>query len=237
MRVFSGVAFAACLLVLGTSASAADESKPVKSKLSDQSSAGCYHAKQVNFRKELGVHFEYLESLGERIHKARKSPDPVDLALAAESLSVAEKVAGKKASLTAEDVLKEAVELAKLRRISSELSAVSLVVTSSDDKKELTELAATAKKAEAEAKKALEAGEKSREIHGTLRVENRTPYPMNIYLNGWYGGVVFPFSTFDFSVNTNTPVDIYEAFSPDGFVRRRRQEFGATTFYFWQIFP
>lgn len=85
----------------------------VHSKIADGHKS-CGAACQVNFAKELGLSLDYLGSLGHRISQARKSPDPVDLALAAQALSVAEQVSGKQASITAEQVQKEALELAKL---------------------------------------------------------------------------------------------------------------------------
>src|SRR5689334_18864141 len=57
-------------------------------------------AASVNFRKELGLPFATLGTLGSRIDAARRAPDPVALAHAANELAVAEKVSGKQASLT-----------------------------------------------------------------------------------------------------------------------------------------
>src|SRR5689334_6602017 len=65
-------------------------------------------AATVDFRKALGVPFEGLTTIGARIEQARTASDPVCLAVLATELGVAEKVSGKKASLTSDEVMKEA---------------------------------------------------------------------------------------------------------------------------------
>jgi uncharacterized protein (TIGR03000 family) len=84
-------------------------------------------ATAVNFKKALHLPFDSLGTLGARIEAARRKPDPVALAHAASELHVAEKVSGKKASLTSKAVLAEAAELARLRRQVAELKAVAAV--------------------------------------------------------------------------------------------------------------
>jgi uncharacterized protein (TIGR03000 family) len=81
-------------------------------------------ASSVNFRKELGLPFHSLGTLGARIDAARRKPDPVALAHAASELSVSEKVAKKQASVTAKMLLAESAQLAALRRQVAELKAV-----------------------------------------------------------------------------------------------------------------
>jgi hypothetical protein len=81
-------------------------------------------AASVKFRKDLGLPFASLATLGSRIDAARRTGDPVALANAASELDVAEKVAGKSASLTSKQVLTEAAELARLRKQEAELQAV-----------------------------------------------------------------------------------------------------------------
>jgi len=81
-------------------------------------------AADIPFRQKLGLPFNSLNTLGSRIDQARRSHDPVALANAANELAVAEKVSGKKASLTSSAVVTEAAELAKLRHQVAELQAV-----------------------------------------------------------------------------------------------------------------
>src|SRR5688500_10040767 len=92
-----------CLCLLGGVATlgitdepkkAAAEEKQIESKLKD-GKQGCFRANTINFSKELGVPLEFLGSIGNRIYQARKAPDPVELAMAAQSLKVAEQVAQK----------------------------------------------------------------------------------------------------------------------------------------------
>ena len=58
------------------------------------------------------------------IEHCRTAADPVGLAAAAKELAVAEAVSGKKAAVTSATISKEAIDLAKLRNSSQELSAV-----------------------------------------------------------------------------------------------------------------
>src|SRR5262249_9359362 len=93
-------------------------------------------ASSVNFRKALGLPYPSLGTLGSRIDVARRAHDPGALAHAANELAVAEKVPGKKASLTSTELAKESAELAKLRRQESELMATAAIqqqITGTDD--------------------------------------------------------------------------------------------------------
>jgi len=144
----------------------------------------------INFGKELGVPLEYLSGLGHRIHDARLSPDPVELAMAAQSLAVAEKVAGKKASLTSDQVLKEAVTLGRLRGISVELAALTSIVTDESTREELGKEMTAAKMREEEAAAALESGERTRALLGTLTVANHSGECLRIMVSGRYCGTV-----------------------------------------------
>jgi uncharacterized protein (TIGR03000 family) len=81
-------------------------------------------ATTVNFKKELGLPFDSLGTLGARIEAARRKPDPVALAHTASELAVAEKVSEKKASVTSKLLLAESAQLAALRRQVAELKAV-----------------------------------------------------------------------------------------------------------------
>jgi hypothetical protein len=84
-------------------------------------------AAAVNFRKELGLPFPSLNTLGARITAARRAGDPVALAHAASELAVAEKVSGKTATITSRQVLSESAQLARLRKRAAELEAVAEV--------------------------------------------------------------------------------------------------------------
>src|SRR5262245_57258274 len=80
-------------------------------------------AASVNFQKAYKLPLASLGTLGGRIDAARRAGDPVALAHAASELSIAEKVSGKKASLTSKALLGESAELAQLRKQVAELRA------------------------------------------------------------------------------------------------------------------
>src|SRR5205823_8239229 len=84
-------------------------------------------AARVDFKKELNLPYNSLSTLGARIDTARRGHDPVALAHAASELSVAEKVSGKKAGVTASTLMTESAQLAQLRRQADELQAVQQV--------------------------------------------------------------------------------------------------------------
>src|SRR5436309_2349971 len=98
------------------------QQKPVRLKLEKYK-----QATSINFASALKLSFESLSSLGHRIEQARKDSDPVALAAIANELRVAEKVSGRKAELTSEDLRKEALDLALLRGVPEELQALSLM--------------------------------------------------------------------------------------------------------------
>jgi hypothetical protein len=96
-----------------------DDKQVVDSKVSPKVAAAA-----VNFRQQLGLPFPSLGTLGTRIDAARRAHDPVSLANASSELAVAEKVAGKKASITSTQLFNESVELARMRRKEKELQAL-----------------------------------------------------------------------------------------------------------------
>lgn len=187
------------LAILLTSARAAEEPKKgdpedkqtVDSKPTKQPSAGA-----VNFKKELGLPFDSLGTLGSRIDQARRKYDPVALAHTASELHVAEKVSGKKASVTSSQLIKESSQLAKLRSQEAELRAVLNVsdqVANEQDvvlslKKEI-ELAKERAKLDTEAvQKNLEPTWQPRKV----TINNYTTQYLTIYVNGRYKTEISP---------------------------------------------
>src|SRR5262245_43359956 len=81
-------------------------------------------AAAIKFRKEFGLPYATLDTLGSRIDRARRSGDPVALGHAAGELDLAEQVSGKSASLTSKQLMAEAAELAILRKQNAELQGV-----------------------------------------------------------------------------------------------------------------
>jgi hypothetical protein len=150
----------------------------------------------IKFRKELGLALPSLGTLGSRIDAARRAHDPVALAHAANELAVAEKVSGKKASLTSTELAKESAELAKLRRQESELQATLAVqqqITGTDDTIEI--LKQTLANAKAVAKADSEAIRMNQEPTWTPRkviVNNYTTQYIDVWVNGYYKVQVNP---------------------------------------------
>lgn len=213
-----------------------EAAKEVQCKLSKEGKKCCARACTVNFRQALGVPFDYLSGLGVRIHDARTSPDPVDLALAAESLAVAEKVSGKKAEVTADEIRKEAIELTKRRNLSAELQAVAAIVSDSALKSDLSKLAATAAKDEEGSKAASDSGESTREIFGTLRVINHSSHCLRIFIDGQFVGEVHAGQTGHLHAHAHGHHNHLEAFCEEGGELVTCSEFhGHSHFLTWHI--
>ena len=145
-------------------------------------------ANSIDFAYELGLSFDSLSKLGDQIESSRDSADPVGLASAAALLEASEKVAGKKASMTAADLQKEAVELAKRRSVPAELKT--LASLTGDDS--LKELALAATEQDEQRRKQEEAGVATKDLHGDLHVHNHSHEGFWIYANGRRLGYVPP---------------------------------------------
>jgi len=211
------------LLAFSVSTVVADEPKANKGeavKMSKLEKAPT--ATTVDFAGSLKLPFTSLSSLGARIEQNRLEADPVGLASAAHELGVAEKVSGKKASLTADALKEEVVGLAKLRNQSKELEAVSLLLDDEHARADLQKLAQAAKKRESEEAAALREGEKGRGLQGTLTIVNLHDIGMRVYVNGVYRGVTPAFQKGYYYVN-NPPgtVSVFEVRYPDGSSRAR----------------
>jgi hypothetical protein len=144
-------------------------------------------ARAVDFRKELGVPYRSLHTLGARIDTARQAHDPVSLGHAASELAIAEKVSGKKASVTSTAVMQEATELAKLRRQVPELQAmVHLNQQIASEQETITNLKQQIAMSQRIAKLESDAVKRNEEPTGPrkLLVNNYTPQYVDIWVNG-----------------------------------------------------
>jgi hypothetical protein len=178
-------------LALGGLGSAGEASKPspkddkevVESKVQKNARAA-----DVKFKQQLGLPFNSLGTLGSRIDQARRSHDPVGLANAANELAVAEKVSGKKASLTSTALVKEAAELASLRRQAAELKAVLHVSTQITNETNLiTNLRQQIALTQAVSKSETDAIRRNQNPTGAPRkllVNNYTTQYIDVYVNG-----------------------------------------------------
>jgi len=143
----------------------------------------------IDFKKELNLPFQSLGNLGSRIESARRQHDPVGLAHTANELSVAEKVSGKKATLTSTALMKEAAELAQLRREAAELKATLQVAqqVSSEETlvKNLKESIGIADKLTKEETRQVQMNEEPTGPRRLL-INNYTPQYVDIWINGFY---------------------------------------------------
>ena len=170
---------------------AAADQEVVKSKATQTPAAS-----SVNFRKQLKLPFDSLTTLGSRIDAARRKPDPVALAHAANELGVAEKVSGKTASITSKQLAKEAADLAGLRRQEKELQAVLEVnqqmMMEQDNilsiKKDIAATQAQIK----EDKRAYDSNQEPTWKPRKVVVNNYTTEYLDIYVNGHYKVQVQP---------------------------------------------
>jgi hypothetical protein len=191
-----------------------DQPKPTQLKLEKYKKATA-----INFAGALKLPFESLSSLGHRIEQARKDSDPVALAAIANELRVAEKVSGKKAEMTSQDVGKEALDLAVLRGVPEELQALSLMTDDTTAQTRLKSEIDSAKKCQAEEReqaKAVANGEKPRALRGTLLIVNQTDDELQIRVNGVPRARSFAHSTSSITVfdppGTTTRLEAFNFF-------------------------
>lgn len=196
----------------------------------------CARARTVNFIKEFGVPLDYLGTIGVQIAEARKSADPVALAVAARGLEAAEAASGKKASVTSAEVMKEAVELAVMREIPAELKAIKALVSDDATRKTITQTLEVAEKAQADAKAASRDGDRQRAIIGTLEVRNYSNECLRIFVDGREVGVVHTGETGRLGVHSHRHHNTIEAFCLEGGELLHRTCFAGHTHYLvWEI--
>ncbi len=150
----------------------------------------------VNFRKQLGLPFASLSTLGSRIDASRRAHDPVALANAAHELAVAESVSGKKASVTSSALLKESAELAAMRRQEKELQAVLKVQqqleTAEDNIALLNNSINLAKQQIRSEQRAAAQDTEPGWGPRTVVLNNYTTQYLDLFVNGYYKGQVAP---------------------------------------------
>lgn len=192
MRPFGQCAIA--LLIFGLSANAfaqeqKSETQTVEAKLEKPE-----RAKFIDFGTELGTSNASVESLGEQIDEARLASNPVALVMKSKLLAAAEAVSGKKAKLTSQALQKEAVDLAKLRADIAELNIVAELI-GGDVAKDLKSLA------EATADKQPASEEDTKDLEGTLIVDNHSHSELHVIVDGYEIGHVLPHSVAYFHVH------------------------------------
>jgi hypothetical protein len=196
LRFTTLFALTACLAAgVSIPASSADDKKTdnkapnAKAKRFESKATTVELARAINFTEALGLHFDSLTTIGIRIDDARKTRDPVAMANAASYLAAAEAVSGKKAKLTAEELTKEAVKIARLRNKSHELKAVAMLLKDSDLVKDFPELAKKSQKREDARIAAYKAGERQLGIVGRFEMQNNTDYKIHVWADTSSGSV------------------------------------------------
>jgi hypothetical protein len=185
-----GMALVAYVGLLATGGLPAQEKAATEKKVESKSEKYT-SAATVNFGGALGLPFESVANLGARIEAARRQADPVSLTVLGLELGAAEKVAGKKADLTSDTLLKEGVDLAKLRGNSKEMLMVAQLLKDDKAAKELTVEADKAAKRESDEAAAAKSGEAPRGAQ-YLRVHNAFHEGVQIYVDGQQVGWVQP---------------------------------------------
>ena len=185
-RFATGLSLLVALLALGPLATAQkpdDDQQTVAAK-----GAKAPLAAAIDFRKEFGLPYPSLGTLGGRIDAARRSQDAVSLAHAGSELNVAEKVSSKKASLTSSAVLKEAAQLAKLKKEAAQLQGVrqvaEQVATETDLVTELKKEIADAQKQAKIETDALRANQEPGDTPRKVLVNNYTTQYVDLWVNG-----------------------------------------------------
>jgi hypothetical protein len=192
-----GVMLGAMALLSLASMSWAEDKKegPGEKKTCDKCQCAC----TIDFQAAFELPFEGLCTMGTRIDQARKSCDPVCLCCCANELGCAEKVSGKKASITSADLHKECIEMAKRRGSSVELKAVAYLLKDKAASDDLEKQAAKASEREENEIKEAKEGKKAKGI-GTLSVRNFTNYKIWIYVNDRRVGWVNPYGEYSYHI-------------------------------------
>jgi hypothetical protein len=214
---------------------AANDQETVKSTANRRAAAT-----SVNFRGQFGLPFASLSTLGTRIDAARRSHDPVSLANTANELAVAEKVSGKKAAITSPQILKEAAELAKLRRRQKELEAVLRVSeqlqSEADDIASLNDTIALTKQQIAADQAATDSNLEPTWSPRTVVVNNYTTQYLDVYVNGNYKVQVAPGMQQTFMIEHRwNPTTLTAYGDEDSFTWGPRTIWGRFKKYTWNI--
>jgi hypothetical protein len=216
------------------------ESKPAKpaSKTDGGSNPNANYksAATVDFSVELGLSFPSLVTLGSRIELFRSTtPDPFGLASAASELATAEKLSGGNASITSEQLMSEAVEMARVRNDSSELKAVAIIVGNEKVQKELTDLAARAERDENRRSEQTKTGIVTRGIVSELIVDNDSHQFVKIYYNRRYVGTLKPHGHRHIKIHDHSP--FYDLYARGSFgTIWKRHLHGDRKNYTWKLF-
>jgi hypothetical protein len=184
------------LAVLSASVESQQPAKPDDQQTVSSKAQKSAPAAGINFKKDLGLSYKSLGTLGSRIDAARRNHDAVGLANAANELAVAEKVSGKKASVTSSVLMTESAQLAKLKKEASELQAVERVANQVATETDLVtdlkkEIALSQQQAKAETD-AIRANQEPGDAPRKVLINNYTTNYVDIWVNGYMKTTVGP---------------------------------------------
>jgi hypothetical protein len=211
------------------------EKQTVTSKASKRTPATA-----INFKKAYGLPFHSLGTLGARIEAARRKPDPVALAHMASELAVAEKVSGKKASLSSKALLAESAELAQLRRQVAELKASfaihQQILGEENDAAYWNKMIGIAQAATKKEADGIRRGELPTDRPRWILLNNYTPQYVDLWVNGNYKMQVGPGASKWCVVEHKWNPTVLQAYgSEDDAVWGPRQIWGAYKTYTWNL--
>lgn len=223
-------------IVLAATVDFASAAKEQVNNSSGSSKATKYVAgTTVDFSAALDLSFASLTTLGSRIEQCRIiAPDPMGLAAAAKELAVAEKVSGKKASLSSGELMREAIHIAKVRFSSRELKGLLYYVKDEDLRDELETIAQKAERDEKERSEKARLGVRARATTVNLFVHNDSLQTVRVYYNRRYVGRLKPKGHGQFQFENHGPYQELAAYGSRG-RRWHRQRDGNANSYSWTI--
>ncbi|GHT43939.1 hypothetical protein FACS189454_00090 [Planctomycetales bacterium] len=145
----------------------------------------------IPFKKELGIAFPGLLTLGTRIELAARDNDPVALIAAGLELKAAETAAGKTAAnYKADDVIKRGIELAMERNEVTELKGVKSLLPDNETIAKALKVAEASKDESARATPLTLKKHAEKERQRRLTVNNYRNGYADVHINGRYYGRV-----------------------------------------------
>ena len=189
----------------------------------------------IDFCATLELNFSSLCTLGSRIEQCRTtSPDPVGLAACAHELAIAEKVCGKKASLTSAALLEEAIHMARVRYDSTEIKALLHYVKSEKARDDLETVGLRAERAEKIRTEQAKNGVATKGITSHFYLHNDSHQWVRVYYNRRRVGQVRPHGHGTFHIHDHSPYWDVSAYGSRG-SRWHRHKRGQVRNYTWTI--
>lgn len=179
------------LMAFGTTSIVFAQTKDAKETTKDKKEKVDVPARTIDFKAQLGSGTLALDQVGIMIDDGRKYGDVNSLVSASMILFMEEKATGKKAQITANDLLKEAQDLAVKQKNVTALKTIAQVWENplfGNNKSEAKNLSSTISSIESELASTRGPGAKVVDV----KVENYTAYTIYVYIDGIYKGYINP---------------------------------------------